>query len=195
MNIDLLIKAVGIATKVDSHQAVEYQKCLHELIELRAKMIASDTYKDAEACIFGISCIDIMDLTNMQCYDAYGLIRKATDSCSFEQFKEAIKYAPVYGFGFQDFTDAMLQPGYDLISDLWEENEREGSHNPNGTFKKTETVTCPDCHNDVPEGAYCIDCGCDLSMTEEDVEDSLPHDSEEYTIAEMVNDILKEKNQ
>ena len=35
-----------------------------------------------------------------------------------------------------DWSDEFLQDAYEIVSDLWVENEADGCHNADGTFKR-----------------------------------------------------------
>lgn len=78
-----------------------------------------------------ISFSDLSDLLISKTYDEFGKLKKSTGTVTLEQYTEIIrnKY-------YLDIVDLQIEIGYSIINDLWNDNERYGNNNPDGTFKK-----------------------------------------------------------
>ena len=74
------------------------------------------------------------DIGNVLLYDIYGLQARLTGG--IVSIKEFIAGARKE-FGCDYLSDEFLQDAYDIISDLWAENEAYGAHNADGTFKRS----------------------------------------------------------
>jgi hypothetical protein len=78
-----------------------------------------------------ISFSDLTDLLISKTYDEFGKLKKSTGTVTLEQYTEIVrnKY-------YLDIVDSQIEIGYSIINDLWNDNERYGNNNPDGTFKK-----------------------------------------------------------
>lgn len=87
----------------------------------------SDLWKN-ECYVLSTDALD--DLLNLATYDLFGKRQKAYGDhrLPFDHYaSECRKY-------IEGLTNEQLQLGYDIICDLWHENEADGAHNPDGTF-------------------------------------------------------------
>lgn len=79
-----------------------------------------------------ITSIDAMaELLNMTTYDWFGRRQKAygSEQLPFNHYvSECRRFIP-------DLTNEQLELGYDIVSDLWHENELTGSNNEDGTYR------------------------------------------------------------
>lgn len=71
------------------------------------------------------------DLLNIATYDWYGRLQKKYG----EHRLPFYMYAAECRKYIDNITDEQLELGYDVISDLWHDNETDGSHNEDGTFR------------------------------------------------------------
>lgn len=138
MTIDILIEALDMLSKQDdlkNYKAAEICKSLKELYRLREK--CKDGMEFWQGAIHVISMSDATEIQNMLLYDTYGkLARKAGKSPSFVDFcREAAKVE-----GFAEATSDFLESGYNLLNDLWHDNEVNGYNSSDGTYKKVKTA-------------------------------------------------------
>lgn len=137
MNLNDLIKCVECAKNIKVLSTKKADAMLNELQEITARYRENGEAEiwDYEVVVATIN--DYIDITNMQLYDYFGELYVANnhDRVSFEKFAEYVRTKMLRCVGFQQATDAMLQAGYNVITDLYYENEREGMHDENGHFK------------------------------------------------------------
>lgn len=77
-----------------------------------------------------VSTFDLTTLLNYLTYDDYGLLKRKNETVSFELYSETVR--DKYDL---ELSDEVLELGYYFIRDLWNDNERYGNNNPDGTFK------------------------------------------------------------
>lgn len=77
---------------------------------------------------------DTMDnLLNATTYDIYGKQRKLHgDNMDLNHYAQAVRSHA----GLDELTNEQLEFGYEIISDLWSDNETYGNNNADGTFNK-----------------------------------------------------------
>lgn len=98
-----------------------------ECNELAERYINRELWKD---CIYLISADSLSDLLNMTTYDDFGKRAKIHgNDVPFDYYASDVRK-----WYLQDLTNRSLQLGYDIIHDLWHDNEVDGNHNPDGTF-------------------------------------------------------------
>lgn len=78
-----------------------------------------------------VSVFDLTTILNNLTYDDYGLLRRKNETVSFEQYSETVR--DKYDL---TLSDEVLELGYYFIRDLWNDNERYGNNNIDGTFRK-----------------------------------------------------------
>jgi len=148
MNIDRLIEAVETAAKTD----LSYQDELAELLELKSRMVSyyqeGDKYSDWDLEIAAVSVDTLTDLMNEVSYDVYGRIYKGIDG-----------YARVNGMSikqqyinhmhkwYSGLTASSTEMAWEVISDLWAENESSGNNMSDGTYNKFEGLDKEDLEN------------------------------------------------
>ena len=75
---------------------------------------------------------DVINLLNVTTYDVYGRLYAANNgNVTFEQYANKCR---TY-LEWECASDTTLKVGYEFISDLYSDNEKDGYHNPDGTFK------------------------------------------------------------
>ena len=127
LSIQRMIKAVELAAGQPG--GLDYQQELEELYELRERMNQVDPEHVWQEQIEVVAVEAMCELMNMSTYDDYGkLARKNGGNVSREDYAMAVRnWHPT-------LTDSNLECGYDIINDLWSDNEAEGSHNADGTL-------------------------------------------------------------
>ena len=72
----------------------------------------------------------VCDLMDMATYDEYGkMYVKQHGTVNYADYEHMVlKYMTT-------MTTAAIELGYDIVRDLYNENEQQGEHNPDGTFK------------------------------------------------------------
>jgi hypothetical protein len=81
-----------------------------------------------------IPTITLTDLLNIATYDDLGKLLKVHSIDDPNLFGRYIHNVKPYCDGC---TNEQLESGFEFICDLWSDNERAGSNNPDGTFKRT----------------------------------------------------------
>lgn len=98
-----------------------------ELDEIEQRAGANDAWKYECYILHAESVCDMM---NMATYDEYGkMYAKQHGTVNYVDYEcMVLKYMTT-------MTTAAIELGYDIVRDLYNENEQQGSHNPDGTFK------------------------------------------------------------
>lgn len=123
-----LYKAEGCKTEADYEEVVG---ALQEVNELADLIKADEDLYENEVRVLSVA--STCDLGNALFYDMYGLQAKLTDgNVTLKEYEQGARQE--YGGAF--LTSATIKDSYDLIVDLWAENESEGIHNADGTFCK-----------------------------------------------------------
>jgi hypothetical protein len=83
--------------------------------------------------IYIVTAWALDNLLNTSTYDIYGKLARqsAPHKVSFNHYARNCRTF----LGLDELTDDELRLGYDIISDLWSDNEYMGSHHIDGTFK------------------------------------------------------------
>ncbi len=77
----------------------------------------------------------LIDLLNELTYDDYGrLARARNNNLSFDVYAYNIREGHLPSISY--LTNEQLHDGYDLINDLWHDNENSGDNNADGTFRR-----------------------------------------------------------
>lgn len=148
MKMNTLIEALELlrASKHDDPEALHsIDEQLVEMYELR-RTVEEDYCSD----VFGDECYVVcasaaIDLMNIATYDIYGklardncpvgsinehVVLKSTDDyVKFDDYKAAVKQQ------IDCIHGSIIEVGYDIVSDLWFDNEKLGDHNDDGTFR------------------------------------------------------------
>lgn len=98
-----------------------------ELDEIEQSAGANDAWK--HECYI-LHADSVCDLMNMATYDEYGKMHvKQHGTVTYADYAlMVLNYMPT-------MTTAAIELGYDIVRDLHNENEPQGAHNPDGTFK------------------------------------------------------------
>lgn len=100
-----------------------------ECNEVAERFDSHDIWKDA---VYIVTSDALSDLLNIVTYDIYGKRAKLHG----EKFPFSYYTHDVRCNVNTELTNRALELGYDIIADLWHDNEADGCHNPDGTFSK-----------------------------------------------------------
>lgn len=82
--------------------------------------------------VYLVTTDSLSDLLNLATYDEYGKLAKAHNgSVPFDCYTHAVRK-----WMLNDMTNRSLQLGYEIIRDLWRDNEADGCHNDDGTMDR-----------------------------------------------------------
>ena len=100
-----------------------------QLAAVQERSTDADVWKDE---VFVVTAWTMDNVLNFMTYDTYGKLAKAAlpDKIPFSCYANNCRKM----FGFDDLTDDALMLGYEIIGDLWKDNEAEGLHNPDGSI-------------------------------------------------------------
>ena len=117
-------------TKQDRQDAFQALKEVHDTLE---RATDNRVYRD-EA--YMISASNTTDILVNGLYPVYADLHKIYgDNLDVDNFK----YRARKELGFEDFTNEQLQIGYEVIADLWQDNEAAGTHDENGLIATEST--------------------------------------------------------
>ena len=129
MKLNLIRKALEnyLTVTTDENEIVEIKK------HIDSCQSVSDHYYDPDLWHNSVDLVTVPSLINMLnylTYDDYGKLKKSTGSVSFEQYCDIVRTK--YDL---DLSPENLESGYYFIHDLWNDNERYGHNNPDGTCR------------------------------------------------------------
>lgn len=138
MNLQTVEKALCLArvhelTTPEMRQQID--EALDEIAEITnlTKNIADIWQHEA----FVIHVSDTSDLVNRNLYDMYGrMMRSNHGLVEFDTFLMCCRGGSTDNYGFEYWPTEALKTGYEIVSDLWADNESQGCNNPDGTFNK-----------------------------------------------------------
>lgn len=129
-----LLKA-GLQKLVDENNNQEAQQAIAEINEIQQRVGRQDIYKGN---CFVLHAATVDDLLNIATYDAYGEIyakkHRNGHEVSFGDYEKVCREQ--YGLEYAPLS--AIQVGFDVIGDLYADNEDQGCHNPDGTFKHND---------------------------------------------------------
>ena len=137
MTLQLLNAGLQKLIADDTMYAAEAKQALTEIREIQQRVGRQDVFKGECYVLHADTAIDLLSVAT---YDEYGkLYRKAAASnhdVSFNAYESAcrnrlgLEYAPL----------SVIQTGYEVIADLYDDNEDNDCHNPDGTFRYENTT-------------------------------------------------------
>lgn len=133
MTTTLLRKALygyldhNTTTADDYEEALAAIKELDEIDALAAESGADNVWK--HKCYI-VHAEDASNMLNELTYDTYGklFVQSGCGSVGYDLYATAVRK------DYANIPSQLMQLGYELISDLYEDNEQSGCHNPDGTF-------------------------------------------------------------
>jgi hypothetical protein len=100
-----------------------------ECNELAERFIDRDSWQD---CVYLVSASSLADMLNQTTYDDFGKLAKVHgNDVPFDYYAYNVRK-----WFMSDLTNRSLQLGYDIVHDLWADNENDGANNPDGTFRR-----------------------------------------------------------
>lgn len=157
-----LQKLLDMIELVEKHQLMDVVDIKEELIEVKTRYEEHDERDTWEDTVHIITLPGVVDLMNRTLYDYYGRMRRRIEPNEITDrffIAELRCETTSENFGFEQFTSEMLQAGYEVIHDLWGENEAIGDNNPDGSFKHTTIAHCSHCGTLKVMGYLCPECG------------------------------------
>lgn len=135
MKIELIKKALRnyvISAECSNDERDDVFDALDEIAETVERYDGIELWK-GDALIVPLPTI--IDILNEMTYDDYGKLAKIHNGVApFEYYAHVVRDEHCDGMAM--LTDRQLRCGYDLLSDLWDDNDKDGSNNDDGTFKK-----------------------------------------------------------
>lgn len=108
------------------------EQLLNELNEIE-KLVGPKDYFDGDCYV--LHAETVIDLLNVVTYDAYGkLYAEYNGDVAFGDYEAAVRQR----YGCDYAATAVLEVGFDIISDLYKQNEENDCHNQDGTFRHTK---------------------------------------------------------
>lgn len=131
MTIDILIEAMEMLRDRGDHPDYKMRLIDRSICELKSfKDYAQGPEDPFYGTVHVISVEDAINLQNTLLYDEFGKLAKRGEHTFSNYMNVAHKT-----FGFNYTYWQFLHSGYDLINDLWHDNERAHYNNEDGTFK------------------------------------------------------------
>lgn len=115
------------ACEFDDNEVTLINYAIDELTELQCKTV----FKTDQEVVF-VDGISMSDLLNQLTYDIYGRAARINgNKLSFDAYREVTvdNLVPC-----EYLTDEAMYWGYDVISDLWHDNETTGANKPDGAY-------------------------------------------------------------
>ena len=133
MNLKILetaLKQQLVSGKCTNEETRQIAEALIECSNLHEVYSSADIWKDEVLVVTPETALQYVgDIL----YDAYGRRCRSLNvkQLPFDQFKALARL----DFRLKDVSVEVLQYSYDVLSDLWVENDEEGSNNPDGSYK------------------------------------------------------------
>lgn len=131
MTIDILLEALEELQQ--SRQHPDYKERIIEdaIFELKdLKGITSDRINELWYGAVHVMFIDdVINIQNATMYDAFGKLAKEGRG-TFGNYIDLARGT----YGFEHASMSFLRSGYDVLNDLWHDNENFGCNNPDGTY-------------------------------------------------------------
>lgn len=121
----------------DPEEAASLKNLIAETVELDRLMETDNEIWPNEIRLISIS--SSCDLGNRVLYDTYGKLARErncqpNESVTFEGFALRARKE----FGCETLTELVLRDAWEVISDLWSDNEKDGHHKADGTIDSTK---------------------------------------------------------
>ena len=135
MKIELIKKALrnyAASAECPNNERNDVFEALDEIAETVERYVDMKLWEGKALLIPLPALIDILNETT---YDDYGkLARIHKGDAPFEYYAHAVREK--HCDGFRMLTNDQLECGYALLHDLWIDNDDNGDHNADGTFKR-----------------------------------------------------------
>lgn len=133
MKIEIIRKALrcyAASAECPNDERADVFDALEALAQTADRYESRDLWQDA---VEFIPLPTLIDLLNELTYDDYGRrARKHGNDMRLDLYTYDVRNNHM--FAVAGLTDAQLEAGYEVISDLWHDNEANGAHNADGSF-------------------------------------------------------------
>ena len=133
MKLDILKAALEhYITSADCSEAdrKEVSSALASCVQAAERYVSSDIWSN-ECYVVTADAFD--NLMNIATYDIYGRQRRLHgDNMALHHYMDAVRS----GYCLEELTNEQLEFGYEIVAYLWDDNEQQGCHNEDGTFRK-----------------------------------------------------------
>lgn len=134
MTIDIMLEALEALKDRGDHPDYKQQVIHESICELRRLNASLPDYHRGiwNGAIHVVHMTTAIDLQNALLYDTFGRLAKSKSNLevSFGEYMEAARKR----FGFEAVSTQFLTSGYEVINDLWHDNEANGCHGSDGTY-------------------------------------------------------------
>lgn len=131
MTIDILLEALEELRDSRSHP--DYKEHVIERAISELKNLSNNISNPLDDVWHGAVHVmfidDAINIQNATMYDAFGKLAKEGkgDFCNYCLLARST-------YGFEHASTYFLRSGYDVLNDLWHDNEQYGHNNPDGTY-------------------------------------------------------------
>lgn len=124
------LKATIQFAKANGYDIDEADQLLLETGNAEQMMIADESLWHGEIYLIGAS--DLCNVLNQMTYDDYGMLYRGNDNQkpAFESYANYVRNM----YDLSSFSDEMLKIGFDLVADLFSDNESSGFNTPEGKY-------------------------------------------------------------
>lgn len=134
MTIDILLESLEMLKSRGGHPDYKQKEINESIFELHRLKGSLPSYCEGiwHGAVHAIHMTTAIDLQNVLLYDTFAALAKSKHNheVSFGEYMEAAKKV----FGFEAASTQFLMSGYEVINDLWHDNEANGCHNDDGTY-------------------------------------------------------------
>lgn len=127
-----LLKA-GLQKLVDEDNNQEAKQAIAEIIEIQQRAGSEDVWQGS-CYVLHASTVD--DLLNIAAYDEYGKLYVKRKSIGHVVTLNDYEKACRDNLGLDCIPLSAVQLGFEIVNDLYADNEADGAHNPDGTFRR-----------------------------------------------------------
>ena len=135
MTLDILQEALEAYEKAGEYPDYK-RRAIHDAIveTMSNKVKGDDLLENWYGAVYIVHAVDMLNILNILTYDTYGkLAKEANGKPKFIDYIDACREL----YGLESLSIGALRAGFDFLSDLWRDNEEQGSNNPDGTFLRS----------------------------------------------------------
>lgn len=130
MTIDILIEAMEMLRDRGDHPDYKEEVICKTLCELKNVKASIPNWMEAwHGMVHVIPADCAVSLQNHLLYDEFGKLAKKNEA-TFQNYEEIAKRT----YGLEGMSWYVYRTGYEVINDLWHDNEANGCNNDDGTY-------------------------------------------------------------
>lgn len=133
MTIDILLEALTALEK-EFHPDYKRRVIKDSIRELQMlKLSVPDWHNGTwNGSIHVVHMSTAIDIQNALLYDTFGKIARSNDklAVSFDEYMAAAQKT----YGLEHTTTLFMHSGYEVLNDLWHDNEANGCHDADGSY-------------------------------------------------------------